>query len=460
MRGLKSTLALVVVAAALGGYVYFVESERPDSGVEPRTKVFALEADKIQEMRITSSGETTVVRKVDGTWRITEPIEADADQTEMSSLTSNLASLEENRVVDEQAADLGLFGLATPDVQVSFTAEGGVSGAIAFGDTTPTGGDLYAVKPGEKRVFLVPAYLETTFARRTFDLRDKRALRFERDQIDGLEIAAGTAKVTVRRDGSEWALTSPVAARADYSAVEAVITRASSAAMTEIVGGADADLKTYGLDRPAFTLTLAAGSTRATLAVSRDIDGRRYARDESRPLVFAVDPTLAKDLDKTVDDLRDKDIFEFRTYNIDRLHIAQGGDLVELVKSRGAAGAGETWQRTRGGVTAAVELAAVDDLLSKLSGLRAQSFAATAPRPDASTVRIEASYDGGKFERVRLLQGNDDAFAARDGEPGAARLDATALGEALKAIDRVNASQVAAEPAGNATPGNATPPTP
>ena len=98
-------IALVVVLAGLGAYIYFVDSKRPAAGIEEKEKVFAVEADKIEEITVTSDAETSTLRKVDGTWRLTAPIEADADQTEISSLASSLSTLEVNRVVDENAVE-------------------------------------------------------------------------------------------------------------------------------------------------------------------------------------------------------------------------------------------------------------------------------------------------------------------------------------------------------------------
>jgi hypothetical protein len=51
MRGLKSTLALVVVLAGLGAYIYFVTWKQPAGGDtgKKQEKVFAsLESDKIE----------------------------------------------------------------------------------------------------------------------------------------------------------------------------------------------------------------------------------------------------------------------------------------------------------------------------------------------------------------------------------------------------------------------------
>mgnify|MGYP003353075226 CR=1 FL=1 len=50
MRGLTSTLILVLLLAGLGGYIYFVDSKKPEAGPggETRGKVFSVEADKIE----------------------------------------------------------------------------------------------------------------------------------------------------------------------------------------------------------------------------------------------------------------------------------------------------------------------------------------------------------------------------------------------------------------------------
>ena len=137
MRGVWSTLALVVAAAGLGAYIYFVDSERPDT--EAKAKVFAVEADAVEEIRVTAKGETSLLRKTDGTWKLVEPLATDADQNEVSALVNSLADLEENREVEPNAANLAEFGLAEPKADITFKAAGGATGRVRLGDQTPTG---------------------------------------------------------------------------------------------------------------------------------------------------------------------------------------------------------------------------------------------------------------------------------------------------------------------------------
>jgi hypothetical protein len=78
----------------------------------------------------------------------------------------------------------------------------------------------------------------------------------------------------------------------------------------------------------------------------------------------------------------------------------------------------------------------MEDLLSKLTNLRAQSFAGPADKTglDKPEIVVAVSFDQGKFERVRAAKPGTDAFASRDGEPAVAKLDATAYGDTLKAL--------------------------
>jgi hypothetical protein len=438
MRGLTTTILLVIVLAGLGAYIYFVDSERPAGGVEEKGKVFTVEADQLQEITVTNEGETTTLSKADGTWKITAPVTVDADSNEVSSLTGAIAGLEINRVVDENASNLADYGLEKPRITLAFKAEGGTSGELRIGDKTPTQSDMYAMKGGETRVLLVPAFQETSLAKNTFALRDKRILHFDRDKADTIEITTpGSAPVQLARSGTEWVLKAPIQARGDYSTVESLLSRLSSASMTEVIDPNSP--QTFGLDTPTAVVSIGIESTRATLELGTESDGKLYARDRARSLIFAVDPSLATDLKKSVDDLRAKDLFEFRSFNAVRLRLNRGGEILEFQKVAGSGETPDKWQRVADGKATDVNLTAMEDVLTKLAALRAQSFNPTtnaASLADAALV-AEVSHNTDRFERVRFIRGDKTVFGVRDGEPGVAVVDPTTFDETLKALDAV-----------------------
>src|SRR5688572_24561112 len=289
MRGIRSTLLLIVVLAGLVGYIYYLNG-RESTGTDTKEKVFsAVKEDDIEDVRIKSAdGQTTRVQKADGTWKIVEPEAAPADQTELSSIASSLATLEVQSVVDEKASDLKQYGLEPARIEVEFRSKGEKEAKrIEIGERTQTGGDLYARFPGQPRVILLSSFLETTFNKNTFALRDKSVIQIDRDKVDRIEIQKdGKPAVTLAKAGMDWRIVAPLAARADFAAVEGSLERLSSAQMQGIVSPAGTDEKKYKLNPPVASITTAAGSSRATLLFGATENALVYAKDTARPIVF------------------------------------------------------------------------------------------------------------------------------------------------------------------------------
>lgn len=438
MKGAWSTLALVAVAAGLGAYIYF--GDPSSSETEVKEKVFSVAADDVEELRVVAKGDTTVLKKADGKWSLVEPLATDADQNDVTSLLSSLTSLDITREVDPNAANLAEYGLTAPKADITFKAKGGVTGRVRLGDATPTGGDLYAVPGDGSRVVLVATFVETNLARSTFDLRDKRILRFERDKADALEITAGgRVPVTFARAGSDWRVTAPVSARGDYGAIEGLLTRLSSTNMTAIETTDLSDLKKYGLDAPPATIVVKTGSASATLTVATGADGKAYARDLARPMVFTIEPSFATELLKDAGEYRRKDLFEFKAFSATELVITRGADVVTLKKVKGTGdNPTDKWTLTAGGSTRDAEQVKVDDLIAKVSNLRAERFVAAAPPAAATAVlKVKATMDESKSEEAAIGRAGADTFGTRPDEAGAMQLTTTAVDEALAAIDAV-----------------------
>lgn len=433
MRGLTSTIVLVVVLAGLVGYIYFVDADRSPSGTEVKAKAFEVSPENIEEVQIrNAAGEATRVQRVEANWKLVEPEQADADAAAVASVTSSLAGLEVQRVVDENPGDVAQYGLNPPRIDVSFRVKDQKEfQRLLVGEKTPTGGDLYAQKPGETRVFLIAAFLDSTFNKTAFDFRDKTILKFDRDTADGIELARGNTALQLARNGTEWALVKPIAARADYATVEGIMTRLSSAQMQKVVAAEATDLRQYGLDRPSHTLTVTSGSSRATLLLGSAADGALFARDASRPMVFTVEESLATELGKELADFRRKDLFDSRSFTASRVELRRGTETLAFDKT--SADGKDAWRNAAG---QNVDTAKVEDLLTKLSSLRAQSFNA-APHPSlkAPALTVTVRFDQSKNETVTFGRSGSDVFASRPDEPGAARLESTSFDEAITALD-------------------------
>ena len=273
MRGLRSTLVMLALFVAIGGYAYFIESERaPASDPDVNEPAFDIDADAIVSLRVAAdNGDVTdLSRSADdlAVWTITSPVDSGADGVAASSIANSLASLEIRRVVEEAAADLALFGLADPVFQVEFDTGENLR-TLAVGDQTPTGADRYAVIGDGTRVFLIANHLESTFNRTTFDLRDKSILDVTAADVSRLVIAQHAESIAFAKGVGDWRITDPWDVRADFGIVEGLVGRLGSEDMRSVEAEAadDSAQEPFGLDEPRLTVTVEAGD--ATLGAAR-----------------------------------------------------------------------------------------------------------------------------------------------------------------------------------------------
>ena len=506
MRSGKSFLILLVLAAGVGAYAYFFESKKDltaDTAATKHPKLVTADSSKVTDLEIHSaSGDVTSLKKSGEAWQIVAPVQADADSAEVGSLVSTVTSLEAQRTVDEHPANLAGFGLAPARFSVAYKQSGDAAmHRVNFGSKTAAGSDTYAQVDGQPAVVLVSSYVEDQINRGTFDLRDKSALKVSRDGVDQITIdPASGSKVSATKKGSDWRLTAPADARADFGAVDGIVSRLSGAKMKAIVApgsrppappakdtkgakdakkpadaatpptppdapkpaevksatGADtnysaADLKAYGLDKPQVVATIGAGSSAAKIAFGGKYDDTTvYARDLSRPVIFTIDKAVLDDVKKKPDDLRIKEIFEFRAFTATAIDLTYGGVTYSFVKEKAAAPAKpdqsaaqvEAWKQTKPSAKD-VDQTKLTDLLTNLSNLKSDSFAdkAAAPGEDL-TVHVKFGDTGAagatKEEQVTLRKSGKVAQAVHPGDPGAAVIPAADLDKILAGMKAIS----------------------
>jgi hypothetical protein len=448
MRGLRSTIALLAVLIGLGAYIYFVTWEQDgNSAASDEKKVFqSIESDDIQELTIKAeSGDRTTVRKEGESWRIVAPIQTGASVSDVIAAASALANLDVVRVVDEAPADLGQYGLTTPRVEVEYKAgDDKGAGKLLLGAKTPTGGNVYAMKGDEKRVFLVAEYQNASLNKSTFDLRDKSVMTVEREKVEGLDVNIGGQGFAFAKKADQWTVSQPLVASADFGTVESLVSRVQGAQMKSIVTEqpTPADLKKFGLEKPAATVTLNMGSARATLAVGGAAgEDAVYARDMSKNMIVTVDKTLADDLKKPLEDYRRREAFEFRAFTANRVELTRGDQTVAFERVMGEGeNAQDTWKRVSPN-PADVDKAKMDAFLAGLADIRATTFTATTANTglEKPALIVYAKFeDGKKEERVTFGQSGSDVYFTRPGEPGAAKAETEKYTDAIKALDELS----------------------
>jgi hypothetical protein len=445
MRGLRSFLGLLAILVALGAYLYFVESKRtPGDDGETKPEVFTVEADAIDEITIRSeAGDTTTLRKANDEWAVVAPTAAPADGAEISGIATNLASLEEGRLIDENPSTLADFGLDPARIEVAFKS-GGADHRLLIGGRTPTGADIYAKTAASPKVFLIASYLDSTFNRSTFDLRDKSALRFDRDAADSMSLITNGRTIRFQKTGGTWQLAEPATTRSDEAAIEGLLGQLDGLQMRSVVAPEAESPAKFGLDTPAATIRIGSGSSSAELQVgSTAEEGQLYAREAARPEIFTIDASLLEDLKKDAGEYRQKDLFDARAFNTTRVEVTQGTGTLAFEKTAGkdAEGKDEVKWRRVSPSAGDVDAPKVESLLSALTSARVTTFVEKLPAGARQQAVIALQFDEGRGnERVTFYQAGDDGYAVREGsQPG--RIEASVLSDITRALGELEQPQ-------------------
>ncbi len=449
---------LLVLFLALGGYAYFIESERsPTSEDPPAEQAFDIEADAINSLTVVSdNGDVTEINRADTettTWSVTAPFSASADGNAASAIANSLASLEISRIVETEATDLSVYGLANPAFSVTFDSENNTE-TLLIGDETPTGSDRYANIGGTNRVFLIASFLESTFNRSSLDLRDRSLLEFTGTDVTGLTIEHESSTLKFSKTDGAWTLVEPVQTRGDFGLVEGLSGRIGSAEMIAVeTESVDSDLEPFGLDEPQMTVTVETENETHVLVMGNESPaGTIYSRDASRALVFTADAALFDELARDINTYRKKELFDFQPFNINGITLTRNDETYRFEKGAGNDGTSDTaneplWRQIEPDQEV-VEAIAFDDFLSKLSGLRAESFLNTRANTglDMPLATFTVTYGNEQQETVTLGQVGDTYHGIHGEEDGAAIIDSTSVSSVVEAIDMVLGVTVDTEP--------------
>jgi len=417
-------LIAAAVLAGLGGLVYWsnrseeAKASKPDPKAPP--KILELKEADLKQIEIRHrDGETTIVKKDDaGKWSITAPRPLAADQTAVGAITSAVTSLSADRVVDDNASNLPSYGLDPPRIGVTFTTADGNSHVLRIGEDTPVGGNTYAMLDGDKRLFTITSFGKNALDEESKDLREKHLLVFDQDKLSRVELDAGKTSIEFGRAGSDWQILKPKPMRADGFQVDELVRKLKDAAMdTDTDPKAAAAAFAAGQKTAIAKVTGAEGTL--TLEVRKAKAGTTddyYAKSSMVDGVYKIAKEIGDGLNKSLEDFRNKKVFDFGFSDPTRIEIKDSGQTKVIDKS------GENW--TSGGKT--MDSISVQNLIDKLRELAATKLVDsgfTTPTLELTVI----SDDGKRTEKVQIAPAGANSLARRENDSSLYQLDTNAV---------------------------------
>lgn len=422
-----------VVLAALTGFLYWSNQHPPGadaskSSAETPPAILKLDENAITKVELKKkAAEPVVFAKTGSDWQITAPKTYRADESAVSGVTSAIASLNSERVVEDKTSDLKTFGLDNPSLEVDLTEKDNKSQKLLLGDDAPASGGVYAMLSGDPRVFTIASYTKTSIDKSLDDLRDKRLLPVNADKVSRVELTKKGADIEFGRNKDEWQIVKPSPMRADAMQVGDLVRQLTEAKM-DLSGSPKDTAAQFAKASPLATAKLTDESGTQELQVRKNKDDY-YAKSTAVEGAYKVDSALGKQLDKNLDDYRNKKLFDFSYNDPNKLEINDGSKSYYL--THGTGGSEDWWSNGK-----KVDGADAESVVSDLRDLAASKF----PDSGFSSPTIQAtvvSDDGKRTEKVELAKYGDHYIARRENEPTLYQLDSGPVDALLKAVNEV-----------------------
>lgn len=387
----RTTLVLLLVAVALGCYIKFYESKRPNTEEATRRgqNIVNFERDKIDGVNIQNGDERVELKRVDKKWRLVAPVNDLADNTVVDSLLFDLESWQKEATISakEIEADrnkMAEYGLAKAKLRLKLIGTGAPP-EIWFGNNAALENRVYVRLENAKDVFLAPKNIRDEIARKTEDFRDRKLTDTVAAQITRLDLKTPAGEMELEKQADHWQIVKPLRARADDEKVNDLLAQITNSRIQQFVTEDKSDLHQYGLSEPRGVVTFFTGEIKPAGrpdsahgegqllqigAVPEKQKDEVYVRFAPRHFVYTLPAKIEAILNTKPNDLRDRHLVRFDQNQLDRITIeALGGAKTVLARK------GEDWT-IASRQNAPANSAEVRRLLELLASQQVTAFAA------------------------------------------------------------------------------------
>jgi hypothetical protein len=417
----RSTLILLVVAIALGAFVYFYEikgGKARDEETALGKPAFTFKREDLASITLTRGGQTVALENQNGKWVITQPVSAPADSSAIDSLVNQITEARVERTIAASAEEVKSFGLAEPAVTIEIKLKSGEQHSLKLGSKDFSGLSVYGRVDGAQDVAILPVALLTSSDKSLNDLRDRAVLGVSQYDITGLSLSNENGHLTLAKQDANWVIKSPVEAAADEGEINSLLSEATTARAAEIASETADDLARYGLDKPRITLTaqLQGGGER-TLIIGPKTNDSYFAKNSALPQIFKIDSALYDKLNVKLSDLRDKQIIKLSKDELTRVEIKNTNQTLVAEKDKDGKWIvkepaeqkdkeAQSWK-----LFDPLETTRATEVLDKATGAVAAKLAKPA-------IEVRLTDKNGKVTVVKISAADgEDAYASVEGRP-------------------------------------------
>jgi len=161
----RTTLMLLIVLAALGGYVLWSGRQKSDANTTTGAAIAVLQLDPaaIRAIDVRGEGKQVRVERDASGWQVQAPKPGPADTFRVTEVISGLAKLNATQMITPTGQDLKPYGLDKPAYEVQL--DGSTPETLRLGTKNPDGSATYVQRAAAPTIYLVKDSLIDTIER-------------------------------------------------------------------------------------------------------------------------------------------------------------------------------------------------------------------------------------------------------------------------------------------------------
>ncbi len=358
----KTTLLLLTVVVALGVYIKFYESKRPNT-VEARQqaeRMVNLDREKLDGIVIQNGDDTIELRRQDRKWRIEAPFKDQADSAAIENFLADLDGWQKYDTIPakEIAKDksrLDEFGLSKAKLRLKLLGKD-MPPEIVFGSDAAFEGKMYVRFEGTNDVFVAAQTVRTDISKKPEEFRDKKLTDLTTAQVTRALLKTAVGEMELEKKADHWEIVKPLRARGDNQKIGDLLAQITTSHIEQFVAEDRGDLRPYGLAEPRGSITLFAADDKSGRRDDTDSSRREqgqmlqiggvpekakdqvYVRFTARNAVYTLSKKIEEVLATKPSDLRDRHLVRIDTNILDRMTIDSAGNGKTVLARQG-----ESW---------------------------------------------------------------------------------------------------------------------
>jgi hypothetical protein len=427
--------------------------ERPALAYRGR-RLFDFTSNQLARLEVQRGAEKITLEQDRGLWRLTAPVEAEADTATVGGLVADLGRLEVVEFVqhDPKAEDLAGYGLDKPALTavLTFTDKDKPARTLQVGKQRGDKAEFFARLASEPDVFVIKKELRDDLDRDSLVYRPRQLWQWPESDLVQLKFQRqNEPEYALQRDGDRWKLTGPFDVDIDRQRVQRLLQDLTPLRCERYQAHSAPDPADFGLDKPYLRLTVVTAE-KTDPADSKDAKEKkeppkpkseervllvgkptaadaksRFARLGKSEAVFVLGDALVSAIDHGALDWLDRNLLRLETGGVEKIDSVGPQSSLSLVKK------GDSWQVQAKEAQFPADREVLARFLGVFGNLRAEKFAAYGPKVDLAaygldkperTITVVESREGKPVEHVlrlgKQVEGTGDRYARLGDSPG------------------------------------------